>query len=94
MYSYVKHNVKGNRTAKGIKKNVIKKDIKHEDYKKTLLKNEQVYHKMKTIRSDKHKLGSYELNKVSLSCFEDNRYILDGIKSFAYGHYKIKKDSD
>ena len=28
-----------------------------------------------TIRSNNHQLGSYELNKVSLSCFDDKRYI-------------------
>ena len=31
MYSYMKDNGGGGKTAKGIKKNVIKKDIKHED---------------------------------------------------------------
>ena len=35
MYSYVKDNEKGGRTAKGIKKNIIKNNIKHEDYKNT-----------------------------------------------------------
>ena len=45
---------------------------------------------MKTIRSNNHQLGSYELNKASLSCFDDKRYILDGINSYAYGHYKIQ----
>ena len=43
--------------------------------KKTLLGNKQRYHQMKTIRSNNHQLGSYELNKVSLSCFDDKRYI-------------------
>ena len=71
MYSYVKDNEKGGRTAKGIKKNVIKNNIKHEDYKNTLINNEQMHHKMKTIRSQRHQLGSYEINKVSLSCFND-----------------------
>ena len=90
MYSYVKDNLKEERTAKGIKKNVIKNNIKHEDYKKTLLKEEQMHHKMKTIRSNKHQLGSYEINKVSLSCFDDKRYIHNnGTSSYAYGHYKI-----
>ena len=90
MYSYIKDNDKGGKTAKGIKKNVIKNDIKHEDYKKTLFNNKQLYHKMKTIRSENHQLGSYELNKVSLSCFDDKRYILEnGVNSYAYGHYKI-----
>ena len=34
---------------------------------------------MKTIRSNNHQLGSYGLNKVSLSCFDDKRYILDDV---------------
>ena len=44
---------------------------------KTLTNNEQMHHKMKTIRSQRHQLGSYEINKVSLSCFDDKRYIHD-----------------
>ena len=91
MYSYIKNDDKGGKTAKGIKKNVIKNNIKHEGYRNVLLNNEQLHHKMKTIRSQKHQLGSYEINKVSLSCFDDKRYIHDnGTSSYAYGHYKIK----
>ena len=67
MYSYVKDNEKGGRTAKGIKKNVINNNIRHEDYKRTLLNEEQMHHKMKTIRSQRHQLDSYEINKVSTS---------------------------
>ena len=94
MYSYIKDNQKGGKTAKGIKKNVIKTDITHENYKKTLFCNEQMNHKMKTIRSQDHKLYSYEINKVSLSCFDDKRYIHeDGITSYAYGHYNIISNS-
>ena len=84
-------NQKGGKTAKGIKKNVIKNVITHENYKETLFNNEQMYHKMKTIRSQNHELGSYEINKVSLSCFDDKRYVLeDGVTSYAYGHKNIK----
>ena len=91
MYSYVKNNEKGGRTAKGIKKNVIKNNIRHEDYKNTLINNKRIHHKMKTIRSQRHRLGSYEINKVSLSSFDDKCYIHDnGTSSYAYGHYKIK----
>ena len=90
MYSYFKDNNKGGKTAKGIKKNIIKNNIKHTDYKNVLLENKQMQHTMKTIRSNNHQLGSYEINKVSLSCFDDKRYISnDGINSFAYGHYAI-----
>ena len=92
MYSYIKDNHKGGKTAKGIKKNTIKNDIKHEDYKNILINKKQIHHTMKTIRSSKHQLGSYEINKVSLSCFDDKRYISnDGIKSHAYGYYAIRK---
>ena len=92
MYSYIKDNNKDGKTAKGIKKNVIKEDITHEDYKDTLSNNREMYHKMKTIRSQNHKLSSYEINKVSLSCFDDKRYIHeDGKTSYAYGHKNIKQ---
>ena len=91
MYSYIKIDETGGKTAKGIKKNVIKNNIKHEDYKNVLLNNEQLHHKMKAIRSQKHQLGSYEINKVSLSCFDDKRWLHNnGIISYAYGHYKIE----
>ena len=38
MYSYIKTDEKGGKTAKGIKKNVIKNDLKHEDYKNVFSK--------------------------------------------------------
>ena len=42
---------------------------------------------MKTIRSERHQIGSYE---ISLSCFNDKHYLNnDGIISYAFGHYKI-----
>ena len=90
MYSYIKDNQMVGKTAKGIKKNVIKNNIMHDDYKETLFNKKQMYHKMKTIRSENHKLGSYEINKVSLCCFDDKRYINeDGVTSHAYGHKSI-----
>ena len=44
MYSYIKENKNGNKTAKGIKKNIINNELKHINYKDTLLKNKQLYH--------------------------------------------------
>ena len=91
MYSYIKDNNEGGKTAKGIKKNVIKNNITHENYKDILFNDKQMYHRMKTIRSENHELSSYEINKVSLSCFDDKRYIHeDGKTSYAYGHKNIK----
>ena len=92
MYSYIEDDDKDGKTAKGIMKNIIKKYVKQEDYKNIFFLITNKYIKMKTIRSNNHQLGSYGLNKVSLSCFDDKRYILDDvyINSYAYGHYKIQ----
>ena len=91
MYSYMKDNEKGSRTAKGIKKNVIKQKIQHDNYKDTLFNKKQMRHTMRLIKSEKHQLGSYVVNKTSLSCFDDKRYIHNnGVTSYAYGHGKIQ----
>lgn len=84
MYSYVKDSGKIEKTAKGVKKYVIKKNITHENYRDCLLNSKQMLHSMRTIS-----YGSYELNKITLSCFDDKRYILDGgIHSYAYRHFE------
>ena len=50
--------------------------------------NKKVFrHIMKKIGSKKHKIYTQESDKISLSCFDDKRYILDnGINTLAYGH--------
>ena len=46
-----------------------------------------IRHKMKIIQAKKHKIGTYEINKISLSCFDDKRQVLDdGIHTLAYFH--------
>ena len=57
---------------------------------------------MKRIWSKKHKLGTYETDKISLSGFDDKRYVSDdGTYTLAYFHKnsvtsckEIKKDCD
>ena len=42
---------------------------------------------MKRIQAKKHKIGTYEINKISLSRFDDKRYVLDdGVHTLAYFH--------
>ena len=94
MYSYEVElpggEIKNNKACKGISKNVVKRDIDHKDYLSVLQNKTIEKHKMKTIRSDHHVVSSYEINKISLSSFDDKRYILDdGITTYAYGHKKI-----
>ena len=42
---------------------------------------------MRRIQVKKHKIGTHEINKISLSCFDDKRYVLnDEIHTLAYFH--------
>ena len=46
---------------------------------------------MKRIQSKLYRIGTYDVCKISLSCFDDKRYILgDGINSLAYFHEDAK----
>ena len=91
---YLLVNTKNSKTAKGVKDNVIKKYLSHSHYLNCLQNNQIMQHKMKTIRSDHHVISSYQINKTSLSCYDDKRYILhDGISSLAYGHCKKSIDN-
>ena len=45
---------------------------------------------MRGIKSKNHNIGTYESNKISLSCNDDKSYILtNGIDTLAYGHKDI-----
>ena len=47
---------------------------------------------MKRIHSKKCKLGTCEINQISLSCFDDKRFILnDGIHTLAYFYRELKR---
>ena len=48
---------------------------------------------MKRIQSELHKIGTYEICKMFLSCFDDKTCILgDGINSLAYFRKDILKN--
>ena len=62
------------------------------EFKDTLLNKKVLRHKMRRIQGKKHKVGIYEINKISLSCFDDKRFVLnDGIHKLAYFHKDLKK---
>ena len=47
---------------------------------------------MKRIQAKKHKIGTYEIDKISLSCFHDKRFVLDdGVHTLAYLHKDCSK---
>ena len=46
-------------------------------FKDVLFIKKIIRQKIKRIQSKKHKLGTYEIDKISLPCFDDKRYVLD-----------------
>ena len=43
---------------------------------KNILFNKKIMrHKMRKIQAKNHKLVTYEINKISLSCFDDKKFV-------------------
>ena len=86
MYLVKKIDGKESNTAKGV--NIA---TEFNEFKDVLFNKKNIRHKMKRIQAKKHQIGTYEIDKTSLSCFDDKRYVSDnGIHTLAYFH----KDSD
>ena len=82
MHSMKKIDGKECNTAKG-----VSIATEFDKFKDVLFNEKIIRHKMKRIQSKKHKLGTYEIDKISLSCFDDKRYVLDDrIRTLAYFH--------
>ena len=64
-----------------------KERVLHSLFNKKVLRQE-----MRRIQGKKHKLGTHEINKISLSCLDDKIFVLDdGIHTLAYFHRDLKK---
>ena len=75
----------------GKESNMAKRvNIEFNEFKDTLFNKKVLRHKMRRIEDRKHKIGTYEINKISLSVFDDKRFVLnDGIYTLAYFHKDI-----
>ena len=62
MYSMLSHDGKEPNTAKGAN---ITTEFK--EYKDTLINKKVIRHKIRRIQSKKHKIGTYQVNKISIS---------------------------
>ena len=69
MYSYLVDDNNEHKKAKGINKNVVA-TISHNEYKNVLLNKKFLRHSINRIQSKDHRIGTYEINKISLSCFD------------------------
>ena len=88
MYSIRKTNGNESSTAKGV--NIA---IELNKFKNVLFNKEIIRHKMKRTQAKKHKIGTYEIDKISLSCCDDKRFALDdGVHTLAYFHKDCNKN--
>ena len=69
---------------------MVKNAIQQKEFDKfkDVLFNEKIIRqKMERIQSKKHKLGTYEIGKISLSWFDPKKYVLDdGSRTLPYFH--------
>ena len=80
MYSMKKIDSKECNRAKG-----VSIAIEFDKFIDVLFNEKIIRHKMKRLQSKKHKLGTYKVEKISLACFDNKRYVLDdGICMLSY----------
>ena len=78
---------KKSNTAKGV--NIA---TEFNEFKDTLFNKKIMRHKMRRIQAKKHKVGTYKIDKISLTCFDDKRFILkDGFHTLTYFHKGLRK---
>ena len=94
MYAFTTSLGETKKTAKGIKRNVIKNELTFDDYKDQIFNPEvykrRVYKENTRIRSFGHESFTMTQKKAGLSGFDNKRYILDdNIHTLGHGHYRI-----
>ena len=87
MYSYLVDDNSEHKKAKGVNRNVVA-TISHNEYQDVLLNKKCLRHSMNRIQSKDHRIGTYEISKISLSCFDDKIYIQNnGWDELACGYW-------
>lgn len=93
--SLVNDDISYTKKCKGVKKYIVNKSIHFDDYKRAIF-HENIYNNMiqtatmHSIRSFKHEINTICQNKISLSSYDNKRYLLNSIESLPYGHYKCQ----
>ena len=90
MYSF-RTSSKEVKKLKGIKTSVVKRDIHFEHYKSCLESHKRMTAKQTLFKVTKHQVQTVVQSKISLSSYDDKRYLLNNISSLAYGHYEIEQ---
>ena len=72
IYSMKNIDGKESNTAKGV--NIA---TEFNEFKDTLFNKKLLRHKVKKIQSKKRRVRTYEIRKISLSCYDNKRFVLD-----------------
>ena len=79
--------------AKGIARNIVEMYINFHSYYKVLFESSGVLRlEMKTLKSIDHEINLLSINKISLSPFDDKRYINDSVNTIPFGHNAISQN--
>ena len=89
-YAYKQIDGSEDKRCKGIRKCVVKKTLRFDDYYNCLISGKDVYRKQMMIRSYKHEINTINVNKIALNRCDDKRIIMeDGISTLSRGHYQL-----
>lgn len=77
--------------AKGIPKQIVKRELNFDSYKRTLEDTEckKQYVQFNCLRSMNHQIYSLTCNKAGLSNYDNKRYYLCNNESLPYGHCRL-----
>ena len=85
-YEYIdNYTILNGNKHKGVK---ISVDIKHNEYKRALYKEELIFKEFHNLQLNKQKIYLDKINKIALNPFDSKRHWLNNIESVPYG-YKI-----
>lgn len=80
--------------ARGVKKNILKKHISIDDYKKALFNNEIEICDQTSIQSRNHILYTVKRRKIALKSADDKRVEVENYCTLPHGHYIVEEDKE
>ena len=94
MYSYKLCNGKEGKRAKGVKKSIVSKNIRFNDFVRCLKEKRPMMTSFRTFRQREHEIFTEKVTKIALSHQDTKRYVLgDGTySSLPWGHRDIPKE--
>ena len=92
MYSFLCGG-KEEKSLKGVGKVTVEKELQFKHYKDTLFNETQKQSSMTLIHSHSHQLICETISKTGLSAFDDKRFLINPVESYAYGYYKNKQNT-